>query len=89
MVFFILAGAGYAYYKHRERSAPKLYPLDPDVDLEGKSAIDFLPLELRSPLISNSVTTITFYKGDYRVVKDRLEQRVHEILQANPWLGGW
>ena len=90
MVFFLLAGAGYAYYKYQQDAATvKEYPLDPDVDLEGKTGIDFLPLELRSPLISNAVTTISFYKGDYRTIKDKLEQRVQEIVQANPWLGGW
>jgi hypothetical protein len=88
MAFILLAGAGYAYYKsQQDAAAAKEYPLE--VDLEGKTAIEFLPLELQSPLISKSVTTITFYKGDYRKIKDQLEQRVQDILQANPWLGGW
>ena len=88
MVFFVLlAGAGYAYYQQQTKGDE--YPLDPSVNLENKQAIDFLPLELRSGLFSNATTTITFYKGDYREIRERLEGRVQEILQANPWLGGW
>jgi hypothetical protein len=89
MVFFLLAGAGYAYYKYQQDAAAIPYPLDPDIDLDGKMCIDFLPVELRSALISNAVTTITFYKGDYRNMRGQLEHQVKEILATNPWLAGW
>ncbi|KAG7343352.1 hypothetical protein IV203_021297 [Nitzschia inconspicua] len=89
MALILLAGAGYAYYKSQGNVSPEEYPLDSAICLEGKVAVDFLPLELRSPLLSNAVTTITFYKGDYRAIKEPLEQRVQEILSANPWLSGW
>jgi hypothetical protein len=89
MVLFLLAGAGYAYYKYQQdAAATKIYPLDEDLDLDGKICIDFLPAELTSVLISNSVTTITFCKGDYRNMRGLLQHQVQEILAANPWLAG-
>jgi hypothetical protein len=89
MAFVLLAGAGYAYYQKKQ--AENAYPLDPSVNLEGKQTVEFLPMELRagSLMSQNATTTITFYKGDYRTVQERMEQRVQEILQSNPWLGGW
>jgi hypothetical protein len=91
MAFILLAGAGYAYYKNQQQGTASAnpYPLDPDIDLDGKTCIDFLPMELRSALLSNSVTTITFYKGDYRKVRGQVEHQVQGILTANPWLAGW
>jgi hypothetical protein len=88
MALILLAGAGYSYYASQKNQQPA-YPLDPDLSLEGKESIDFLPLELKSSLFTNSFTTITFYNGDYRNVSGVIENRVQEILKANPWLGGW
>ena len=50
--------------------------------------VDFLPSELSMGQYSNSLTTITFYEGDYRKIQNRLERRVNEVLKMNPWLGG-
>jgi hypothetical protein len=92
MALIFLAGAGYAWYTSTQdgssQQTPK-YPLDPDLNLDDKESIDFWPLELRSSLLSNAHTTITFYNGDYRKIVNTVEQRVKEILAVNPWLGGW
>jgi hypothetical protein len=86
MALLILAGgAGYAYYKARTGG----YPLDPSINLDHKESIEFLPHELKSGVMSNAISTVTFYKGDYRKVSERLEKRVEEIVKANPFLGGW
>ena len=50
--------------------------------------IEFLPSELAMGQYSNSLTTITFYEGDYLKIKSELECRLNEVLQVNPWLGG-
>jgi hypothetical protein len=50
--------------------------------------IEFLPSELTMGQYSNSLTTITFYEGDYLKIKSELEYRINEVLKVNPWLGG-
>ncbi|MGK3740128.1 MAG: hypothetical protein ACI90V_006976 [Bacillariaceae sp.] len=50
--------------------------------------IEFLPSELTMGQYSNSLTTITFYEGDYLKIKSELECRINEVLKVNPWLGG-
>lgn len=89
MALLLLGGVGYAYYeaRQREKLASKT---DPSLNLEELTAIDLLPHERRGAgILSTSTTTITFYKGDYRLVQDVLQARVQDVLVANPWLGGW
>ena len=33
-------------------------------------------------------TTITFFRGPTEAAKRHLSNRVHEVVTANPWLGG-
>jgi hypothetical protein len=91
MALMLLAGAGYAWYQaSQQQQAQEKYPLDPNLNnLEGKIAVEFLPLEYKIGLLSNSLTTVTFYQGDYRTIVDGLRERVEDIIAANPWLGGW
>ena len=85
-LIILAAGAGYAYYNKTRVSA---YPLDPAINLDGKESIEFVPFELQYGVVSNAISTVTFYKGDYRTISERLEGRVQDIVKANPFLGGW
>lgn len=93
MALMLLAGAGYAMYlKQQQQAQQDATPLDPAIDLSpeaGKIGVDFLPFELNSSVLTTSLTTITFFQGDYRTIQDALARRVEAILQANPFLGGW
>merc|ERR1719491_2028105 len=97
MATLFLAAAGYAAYKqHQEKDTTrefKDYELDPDVlHLLKKSknieSVRFLPSELTTGLKHISLTTITFYEGNYLNIKTKLERRINEVLKVNPWLGG-
>jgi len=102
MALLLLAGAGYAAYKQQQQKEASAAggilqqagssQIDPNIDLSGMgitSSVEFLPHEMVGGIFSTSTTTITFYKGDYLDVKHFLEDRVHQILKVNPWLGGW
>jgi hypothetical protein len=86
MALLLLAGAGYAYYKTAQE-AEQNYSLD--IDLEGKTAITLLPLELTSGLLQSSLSTITFLDGDYVSISKQLQARVDAVIELNPWLSGW
>ncbi|VEU41511.1 unnamed protein product [Pseudo-nitzschia multistriata] len=53
-----------------------------------RAFVNFLPAEIKMCRYANSLTTITFYEGDYRKIRKDLERRVNNVLEANPWLGG-
>jgi hypothetical protein len=90
MALILLAGAGYAYYQtQQEEAANTKYTLDEDVHLEGKSTIQFLPLELEAGILQASLTTVTFFDGNYQEAAPKLQRRVDRVLKKNPWLGGW
>eukprot|EP00536_Pseudo-nitzschia_multiseries_P014169 jgi/Psemu1/245928/estExt_Genewise1.C_6650012 len=52
------------------------------------SFANFLPAEIQTSHYSSSLTTITFYEGDYRKIENKLKRRVNDVLATNPWLGG-
>ena len=62
--------------------------------LENKIPIELLPLEQSLSMLEWPIVTVSFYtcsssNNDMEEVFGRIEQRVHDILKANPWLGGW
>jgi len=61
--------------------------------LQNKASIDLLPLEQTLLTMEHPINTVSFYSisssCDMEAVVKKLEGRVHEILKANPWLGGW
>jgi hypothetical protein len=69
-------------------------PLDPQV-LRDKRSVDLLPLERTLALLEAPIATITFCerrdKDDDKneKIEDYLQARVTEIVEKNPWLGGW
>jgi len=60
--------------------------------LENKVPIELLPLEQSLSILEWPIVTVSFYScptAHMEGVTHRIEQRVHDILTANPWLGGW
>ena len=60
--------------------------------LENKMAIELLPLEQSLSMLEWPIVTVSFYTcpaAHMEGVTHRIEQRVQDILKANPWLGGW
>lgn len=63
--------------------------------VEGKTPIELLPLEQKLTIFEHPIATISFYdcasldSNDLTVVIGKLENRVKDIVKANPWLGGW
>ena len=61
--------------------------------LENKVPIELLPLEQSLSILEWPIVTVSFYTcrndNDMEGVFGRIEKRVHDILAANPWLGGW
>lgn len=99
MALILLAGAGYAMYKQKQDGNDgvkefKDYENDPAIisifndDNDAIKNVEFLPEELTEGQYSNSLTTITFYKGDYLTIQKKLENRINEVLLKNPWIGG-
>lgn len=60
-----------------------------DVDLEGKVAVELLPLERLLTIFEAPIATITYMEGDSTEAALYLRQRVADIAHQNPWLGGW
>ena len=60
--------------------------------LENKVPIELLPLEQSLSMLEWPIVTVSFYTcpaAHMEGVTHRIEKRVHDILAANPWLGGW
>ena len=63
--------------------------------LEGKTPVELLPLEQKLTIFEQPISTISFYDcsalsaADVKSIVSKMEDRVHDILEANPWLGGW
>ena len=66
--------------------------IDPQF-LEGLQKIELLPLEQTLTMLEWPISTVTFFRSSSQETMneaiDRLERRVHLLLQANPWLAGW
>lgn len=77
------------YTEEEEESLlPPANELDPSV-LEGKRCLELLPLERCLALFEAPLATITFMDGDPSVATAYLTARVADILNRNPWLGGY
>eukprot|EP00986_Skeletonema_menzelii_P011533 scaffold5956_cov155-Skeletonema_menzelii.AAC.3 len=94
----IIAAAAYAKNNDGEdgsaASDSRANPQNMDaLFLQNKASIDLLPLEQTLLMMEHPINTISFYSispsCDVEEVVKKLEGRVHEILKANPWLGGW
>jgi hypothetical protein len=63
--------------------------------LEGKTPIELLPLEQKLTIFEQPISTISLYdcsslnSADVKALVGNLENRVKDIIIANPWLGGW
>ena len=95
MALLLLAGAGYAYYKKTQQQQQQEDPLEISNAEEeaaffaNKTAISLLPAELSLALLNSSLSTVTFLDGNYEQDAVRIETAVNQILESNPWLGGW
>lgn len=87
MPMLILAGAAYVAYQKQQSDA--LSVTDASINLEGKTCVEFFPLELKLGLFEAPISTATYFDGNYKVAVEHLQQRVAAIVHANPWLGGW
>ena len=87
MPFVFIPVAMYVVYKKQQSS--ELEAIDPAINLEGKTAVRFLPIEHSLGMLETPISTISFFSGNYKEIAPRLKQRVEEILRLNPWLGGW
>jgi hypothetical protein len=54
---------------------------------EDETVVELLAAE-KAMSGAKPIPLLTWFKGDYSQVEDTLRQRAHEILKANPWLGG-
>lgn len=85
-------------------TTPKRRPIDPRIQLRGKRVVSLGPHPINTTVSSSShhnnssledelpIATCTVYEGckNYRdAAVAHLTRRVEEILQLNPWLGGW
>jgi hypothetical protein len=85
MALLLVVGVAYTAYQKNEDAK---YPLDPEIQLDGKVAVELLPLEQTLAVLEAPLTTISFFDGDYKTASNYLQTRVADILQKNPWLGG-
>jgi hypothetical protein len=86
MALLLLGAAAYGAYvaSQKAREGEEL-----EIDLEGKKSIRLLPMEQTLGLFDTPLTTITHFDGNYLVAAKYLMERIPEIIEANPWLGGW
>lgn len=87
MPFLVIPITMYVVYKRQQSS--ELYAMDPEIDLDGKTAIRFLPMEIeKAGMLESPITTISFFNGNYKVIAPQLKKQIDLIISANPWLGG-
>jgi hypothetical protein len=90
MPSLLLVAAAYAAYKHthgdqqNEDQEPGAL-----IDLDNKTSVLLLSAESDFGIYEAPISTITFFDGSYREAATALMPRVVEVLQKNPWLGGW
>lgn len=88
MALLLVFGTAYVAYKSQEGADPnKCYEVDPGIELEGKTAVELLPLEQTLSLLEAPICTISFFEGQQNP-SDYLRERVAAIVRLNPWLGG-
>jgi hypothetical protein len=54
---------------------------------ENTELVELTPLEKGGLMKARSITTITFYEGDF-TTNSQFKGQILKIMQANPWLGG-
>jgi hypothetical protein len=77
MPFLIVIAAGYQAYAASEKAKEAAY--DPDINLEGKTAITLLKMEQQLSSMEMPLSSVTFFDGNYKDVVPYLESRVKEI----------
>jgi hypothetical protein len=87
MPFLVVIAAGYTAYAANEKAKEAAY--DPDINLEGKTAIPLLLMEQRLSIVELPLSSVTFFDGNYKDAVPYLESRVREIEDKNLWLTGW
>jgi hypothetical protein len=90
MPSLLLVAAAYAAYKHTHEDQQNA-DQEPEVsiDLDNKTSVSLLSAESEFGVYEAPISTITFFDGSYTNAATALIPRVIEILQKNPWLGGW
>lgn len=92
MALILLAGVAYASYKKRQQA------LDLQLEeesseildlLEDKTPVRLLPDERSLAVFESPISTVTYYDGDYMIAAKHLCTRINEIVEKNPWIGGW
>jgi hypothetical protein len=87
MPFLIVIAAGYQAYAASEKAKEAAY--DPDINLEGKTAITLLKMEQQLSSMEMPLSSVTFFDGNYKDVVPYLKSRVKKIEDKNKWLTGW
>jgi hypothetical protein len=54
---------------------------------ENSEMVELTPLEKGGLMKARSITTITFYEGDF-TTNSHFKDQILKIMEANPWLGG-
>ena len=60
--------------------------------LENKTSVELLPLEQKLAIYEHPISRVSFYEFVSDSMDDviqKLESRIHVVVSANPWLGGW
>eukprot|EP00956_Cyclotella_meneghiniana_P008023 scaffold10683_cov94-Cyclotella_meneghiniana.AAC.7 len=82
----IAAAAAAAHHYSKQLVSEEAASVDPSI-LQGLTSIDLLPSELRF-IEQQPIQTIAFYEGNPSNAAAILWDRLNEIVQKNPWLGG-
>jgi hypothetical protein len=88
MPSLLLVAAAYAAYKHNHNEDEDQEP-EVSIDLDNKTSVLLLTAESEFGVYEAPISTITFFDGSYTDAATALIPRVVEVLQKNPWLGGW
>ena len=80
------AAAAAAHHYSKQLVSEEAASVDPSI-LQGLTSIDLLPSELRF-IEQQPIQTIAFYEGNPSNAAAILWDRLNEIVQKNPWLGG-
>lgn len=91
MPSLLLVAAAYAAYKHTHNEDQQNEDQEPEasIDLDNKTSVLLLSAESEFGIYEAPISTITFFDGSYREAATALMPRIVEVLQENPWLGGW
>jgi hypothetical protein len=92
MPSLLLVAAAYAAYKHshgEDQQNEEDQEPEASIDLDNKTSVLLLSAESEFGVYEAPISTITFFDGLYTDAATALIPRVVEVLQKNPWLGGW